>query len=862
MVFHCPAVCQTIVFPEDGSVQEHLAAKEVRRYVYLLTGRLLSLKEVSSIPATGDLILVAEDDDAMVVGLLKHIGHKVRPGGFIIKTVNADSRQILVIAGEDPVSTLYGAYRFAEHLGVGFALTEDIIPDKKILLDISDYDEAGEPLLKTRGILPFHDFPEGPDLWNTDDYMTVISQLAKLGMNFIGLHTYPRWSSTMDKEANVPQGPEPTTWLGLPQDVNADGTVKWSYPAYYAHTHRPNRIWGYAVHDTDLFHVGTSQLFESNSFGSNVIGEVMPSDVESSNQVFERTGRMFNEAFSHAGNLGVSTAIGTELPMGLEPRGPEVDYDWIRGMPPSLRERIASFGKDPQDPSTIKEIYKGIFERIKRTHPLDYYWLWAWEVWSMHGASDKQITALKNEMRLAHEALQEVDAPFQLALAGWIIGTGDNPAEFDDTLPPEVPFMGLWDRAQGFEELSPERVKWPATWFEEDWGLMQPQLEAHRVYADIRAALRKECDGLIAKHWRTRILSANTGAMKDLLWVYGPTGQTLEMKLPKDRNKWLDEFYLDWATQQFGPEASPPVAKIFAEFEKKGRSGSGAMHQVLGWDSDMEDGDNGAPGAIMPNPRSWEAEKSKFDFVTRLEELRTTVDGAGNLERFDYWLNAFKSFRIMAEYGTVRYRFESAAEEENWPEALERRRSMARLWEDLMNFQIQKISNASDLGEIINLEVLNWYQLVMQKWDDKMRDGLGMEIPADANPSMEYGGPPVMAVDAVRSSLYEGEPLRLKVRVMGEPDAVTVFYRPLGADKYQSQKLTHIARGVYSLTLPPQKEDFEYYLEAQTSPKNVVYPPTAPGLSQTVLILRVKPQLLLLSSETTATRNVPMVEYP
>jgi hypothetical protein len=833
-----PSFGQTIVCPEGSSLQVSIAVKEVRRYIYLRTGDKLPLKESVSIPEKGDLILIADDDNKMVESLGDSLGHNTHPGGFIIKTVKENSRQILVITGSDSISTLYGAYRFAEHLGIGFGLSRDAIPDKQITLDISGFDEMGGPLLKTRGILPFHDFPEGPDLWNTDDYMAVISQLVKLGMNFIGLHTYPRWSTTMDKDGNVPQGPEPTTWVGLQQDINADGTVKWSYPAYYAHTHRPDRIWGFAELDTDRFHAGASQLFESNGYGSDVIGEVMPADVQSSNEVFDRTGRMFRTAFTHARNLGVSTAIGTELPLGLEPKGPEVDYDWIRGMPLALTERLTSLGKDPEDPSTIKAVYKGIFERIKRTHPLDYYWLWSWEVWSRHGVSDEQTGTFKREMKLAYEALQAVDAPFQLALAGWIIGTADEPAEFDDVLPPQVPIFGLWDEAQGFEELSARRIKWPATWLEEDWGLAQPQMEAHRVYADARAALEKKCDGLIAKHWRTRILGANIGAMKDLLWAYGPTGRPLERKLPPNRNKWLDEFYRDWANRQFGPEAGPSIAELFAELEKKGRSGSGALQPVLGWDSDQEDSNNGAPGAIMSTRRPWTSERSKYGFVARLEGLRPNVSGVGNLERFDYWLSAFRCLRIMGEYATVRHRFEEAAEDEDWTEALAHRRTMARLWEDLMTVQIQKVSNSSDLGEIINLEILNWHQLVELKWDEQMKDGLGTEIPDDANPTMRYSGSPLMAVDAERSMLYADEPLCLKVRVMGNPDSVRIHRRSLGEGEYESQTLAHVARGVYALTLPPQPRDFEYYLEAQMPGEKIVHPVTAPNLNQTVIVVR------------------------
>jgi len=112
--------------------------------------------------------------------------------------------------------------------------------------------------------------------------------------------------------------------------------------------HRPDRIWGYAEYDTVNFYAGASQLFETDSFGTEVIGEVISSDTKSSNQIFNRTGKMFNKAFQHAKVLGVKTAVGTELPIGLEPKGPGVDYDWIRVIPPQLQKRLTSMGKRPQ----------------------------------------------------------------------------------------------------------------------------------------------------------------------------------------------------------------------------------------------------------------------------------------------------------------------------------------------------------------------------------------------------------------------------------------------------------------------------------------------------------------------------------
>ena len=181
-------------------------------------------------------------------------------------------------------------------------------------------------------------------------------------------------------EDGAPQGPEPTVWVGLEEDIGEGAEVKWAYPAYYAHTARPELIWDFRTRDTEDFHAGASQLFDRNAYGSDTMGEVMPTDVASSAAVFERTGMMFATAFAHAKSMGIKTALGTELPLGLEPSGPEVGVDWVRGMPPLLQERLEERGLDPGNPDVVRSVYEGTFRRIMQTHHLDYFWMWTWEV--------------------------------------------------------------------------------------------------------------------------------------------------------------------------------------------------------------------------------------------------------------------------------------------------------------------------------------------------------------------------------------------------------------------------------------------------------------------------------------------------
>ncbi len=96
-----------------------------------------------------------------------------------------------------------------------------------------------------------------------------------------------------------------------------------------------------------------------------------------------------------------------------------------------------------------------------------------------------------------------------------------------------------------------------------------------------------------------------------------------------------------------------------------------------------------------------------------------------------------------------------------------------------------------------------------------------------------------MLVPVVRTGLIAGEPLRLKVIVLGgKPQVAALHWRPLGTGEFAEVPLTHVARGVYAVSLPPEavKDDFEYYVEAQIGGADLKFPPTAPRLNQTVVV--------------------------
>jgi hypothetical protein len=179
-----------IAHANDATPMERLAAREVRRYFYLRTGTLAQLEEAAAAPG-GPAVFVAGRDSPALPEALRGAAATLGPQDYLLRTEPEGGRAVVWIVGGGGPGALYGAYRFAERLGVRFYLHGDAIPDARAPAVLPSMVETGRPLFEVRGCLPFHDFPEGPDWWSADDYLAYVSQLAKLRMNFIGLHAYP-----------------------------------------------------------------------------------------------------------------------------------------------------------------------------------------------------------------------------------------------------------------------------------------------------------------------------------------------------------------------------------------------------------------------------------------------------------------------------------------------------------------------------------------------------------------------------------------------------------------------------------------------------------------------------------------------
>src|SRR5512138_3136159 len=222
-----PKPVPDIFLGSGASWHERLAAAEIQRYVYLRTGVLPAIREARSFARVpGAALIVVEKGGPLAAGLkdaaaaakLASLG----PEDYWLKTLGSGSKRRVLVACGGSAGVLYGAYQLAETLGVRFGLEGDVVPDGTVPMPRLDLDETGHPLFAVRGIQPFHDFPEGPDWWTLENYKAVLGQLAKLRMNFFGLHTYPE---NPNKEHGATPNAEPTVWIGREGDFQPDGTV-------------------------------------------------------------------------------------------------------------------------------------------------------------------------------------------------------------------------------------------------------------------------------------------------------------------------------------------------------------------------------------------------------------------------------------------------------------------------------------------------------------------------------------------------------------------------------------------------------------------------------------------------------------
>ena len=802
-----------IAIRQDATPLEALAANEVRRYVYLRTGKLLELRRG---PGGAASIVVTRKDRAMC----GELGQELAPQQFTLKSASADGTTNYTIVGGDETGTLYGAYRFAEMLGVRFGLDGDVLPDAP-LVSWPGMDETGKPRFALRGLQPFHDFSVGPDWWNLADYQSVLTQMAKLRMNFIGLHTYPSWNRDAGPEANV--------WIGLPEDVDAQGNVKSGYEAGVVTTRRG---WAVRPFPTSKYASGAGLLFENDEYGPDFMLDCLewPKTAEAGAAMFNRYGDMQQAAFGHARRLGIKTCVGTETPLGV---------------PKLLAEKLQAQGMKPDDPATIRRLYEGTFLRLMRKIQPDYYGFCTPEVWlgMQPGCPGWEITTTANverDLGLAQAAAKSVQAAFGMSTGGWRLGTREDPLWIDQHTPKSWATSSI-NTGLGRDPVEKSygsiagRSKWAITWAEDDetagahcctcWDI---QLWTQRVFADSAEAFRYGCDGMMAIHWRTAAAAPNLAALAQAGWNFDRSGTP---DASANQKPAMDAFWSDWGRGQFGGEAGAEAGRLIQRFD----GGHLAINSLVNGGATTTDA--GIAAFFAP--------------LQAMEVLRARIQGTGNLERFDYWLNLVAATQLRVQTWVLAARLQGKIEQANKlagvdaqrefarKELLPLRLDVARHYEDLIAAFVRCAKSPGEIGTITSIES-GCRARIVSAHDAAIEKMLDAALPAEAAIRTAYRGEPRIFTSAPATQMPAAQAMEMRSFVLADSkcDRVTLYYRPLGEGAFKPLPATHRSRQAFRVALPAQAGGtLEYYLEAElVGGRKLRWPASAPSINQTVVV--------------------------
>ena len=823
-----------IAIRPDASAQERLAANELRRYVYLRTGTLLPVMPGAR---EGARIVVSSKEAGFCGALGKDLGAQQ----FTIKTDTEKGQRVWRIVGGDDQGTLYGAYRFAEALGIHFSIEGDAVPDERLCGGLPDVNEVAKPKFALRGLLPWDNFTLGPDWWNLQDYESVLTQMTKLRMNFMGFHNYASW--------NWCSGPSAHVWVGLPEDVDAQGNVRSGYESGLATTRRG---WKVTPYPTSQYASGAGLLFEGDDYGPDFLLECLdwPKTSEAGAAMFNRYGDFQQKAFTFARRLGIKTCVGMELPLGI---------------PKLLAARLRSKGMKPDDPAVIQRLYEGAFLRLMRKMPLDYYWFWSPGIWmGKPGTRGWECTTTDNvehDLGLAQAAARAVNVPFGFATSGWRLGTKDDPLWMHKRVPKSwavsslVTEIGTAPVEKSYGEM-PDRPKWVIPWAEDDTTAGAPcctcwdlQLWGQRLFKNAADAARYGAEGLLAISWRTAPLSPNFAALEQAGW------RTDIAERPVDMNA----FWSDWGRGMFGGDAGAEAGRILRKLDgshgkinalvKNGASWKVVNDEPPGVDATTKSKD---VVAAQTKPRTTDAEIAQvFSPLDELEVLRSRITGAGNLERYDYWVNTIRASKLRVQTFVMSYRLTGKVNEVEAlkdtgeqahrarGELLPLRLAVVRNWEELIVTLVAAARTSGDVGTISSIEAGRAQEIVHGD-DERLAKLLGEPLPAEAAIRTAYRGAPRLFVSAARTLSNAGQPQELRPFVLSDAPCseVALHWRVVGAQTFEKVSATHRARQAYRVSLPAQAQGnlVEYYLEANLKDgRTVLWPATAPAMNQTVL---------------------------
>ncbi len=760
---------------------EKLASKELKRYIFLLTGEDVPIIKEKDLSLFSSIFLLGTPQTNQVLSqYLKGADislSSLPEEGFLLKTISSGGKTILLVAGKSPIAVLYGVYTLLEDgFGALFTLAGDFLPPKKTL-QLPRLHQTYKPAFKIRGVLPWYNFFNSPTAWNLEDYIFFIDQLSKQKLNFLGFHSYD-----FEPFCAYP-------WEG--KLVGGEPLLNTSHPNWGTHPMR-----------TSEFAFGTDAYFCEEYFGAEV-----SLDYKTREEGIEKAQSLLREALSYAKSKGMKVCLGFEV------------------------------SGDPTNPLE-QERLKARIRHLIKTYPfLDYIWIWEpegmgvngieppslrsfsgayYKRWEKHFAYLEEPKRIAEAVRmslyaiLAHRFLKNIAPQVRLIVSGW---GGDRWLHFSDffpgmdkILPKDIIFSALDninptdDVASAYGKLSPQRERWPIPWFEFDGDQWFPQPWNLRYEKLMRDALSKGCQGILAIHWRTRGIEETCAFLSSFCWHPDLT---------------FRGFYDRYASRLIGERKGREFSQILRSLQELG-------YRWIGGAGQSECGSFSWSAGELPK-----VERLK-ELRERLARLREGLAEEGNIreaERVDYYLRTadwallyHETAEAMITTNALLMKMREAqlkGEEERAKRLAEEALSILPIsrFAEALKIYAQNIASRGELGVLATINAKAF-------WDfrEKLREIekiLGREIPL---PYLKPEGLNLV-IPSLPSTISPKSKLSLSLLAVGaEPSEIILHYKLLGEKGWKKAVVRGKVRNTFKFPLPsPATGDvLVWFLEAKT----------------------------------------------
>jgi hypothetical protein len=395
------------------SAMEVYASKELQRYIFQLTGTLLSLKHAAGTANQG-FVIGTFNNPAIAQQFSTTVLEACGPEGYILQK----KANTIYIAASTAKGCMYGVYGLLEdYYQVGFYLGGDVLPAKKTFF-LPEVNETKKPSMQIRGFLPWTNFPQSATVYNWADWKFIIDQAAKMRFNFIHIHNYNGQEGHNEMFHNFTlNGITSRVWM-----PTAKTGHKWNSPGF----------------DVNNYRFGASDLFDDYDFGSDC---ALHNETLSNDMVFRKGVSLFKRVIAYAHSRGIKMGLG-------------LDIDLI---PPD-------YNTTADDPKVIEARMK----QVKEDYPdLDYLILFVSE---LINNSPAKLALWKRTFDGMYSYMKQHSQFTKIAVSGWGLSK-----EIGASLPADVIAAPISHYSDAFEDGSiyGNREYWGCPWMERDFSSSQ-----------------------------------------------------------------------------------------------------------------------------------------------------------------------------------------------------------------------------------------------------------------------------------------------------------------------------------------------------------------------------------------------------